>query len=186
MKPIQVTKYETEDGLVFDTEKEAIDHEKGLNTKGILESLNEAIKKMEIPLNGKTPELVPLSYYIDAGCSYASIYNKLKAGNFRYFMLKTSQDAERLAAFIIARKQAKEGKEVKNLSDNYDKIDEMLDETRLDLPCVAFISDYDFLYGDSIGTFLGETEIMEGYCKKNGYNIRLEKTGKETPLNVWL
>ena len=52
MKEIQVTKYETEDGLVFDTKEEAVDHENGINTKGILENLNEAIKKIEIPLEG--------------------------------------------------------------------------------------------------------------------------------------
>ena len=179
MKEIQVTRYETEDGLIFDTYEEAASYEKGLSAVAILKSLDEAIKKMEIPLEGKTPELIPLSYFLDAGCSYTGVYSKLKGAGFRYFNLRTSLDADRLAAYVIARKQAEEGKEVKRHSDNYKEIDEMLDETELgNFPCLAFISDYDYPYGDRIGTFLGEVELIEKYCRHNGYEVTLKKISR--------
>lgn len=180
MKEVQVTRYQTNDGLLFTTKEEAEKHEAGEDIKVLedkMENLDKTLKEIEIPLK-EGMKTAPLDIYLSSGSDGRSLLPKLKEGQFRYFMLRDDKDAETLARYTILKRKHWYKKHDFDQIEWEEKNGTPLTEEDVtrnikEFPCVAFISSENRGYGDMIGTFLGEMEYLKEYCHNNGYTLKL-------------
>ena len=78
MKPIQIKeikKYQTEDGTVFDTEKEALEYVQLTNT-GLYKSLVERVQKLEQELVALRTEVSTKTWFRDAVINRPPMYSE--------------------------------------------------------------------------------------------------------------
>ena len=182
MKEIQVTRYQTDDGLIFRTYEEAMEHEAGKDVPVIedkMASLNKRLSEIEIPLK-EAAKTAPIEMHLTSGGDGRSIIPKLKEGHFRYFRLRNDDDAETLARYTLLARQLWYKKHDPGMLEREERLGTSPTEEDAamyikEYPCTAFISDQLHCYGEEIGTFLGEMERLEEYCANNGYTIKLTR-----------
>ncbi len=174
MKEVTITRYQANDGTLFNTPEECRYYENGGEVDHY-KDVENYVKEMEIQLLQK-PKLVPLEYYVLHKGLDKEMYHRLKAGHFRYFQLLSDQDAEILAQYLVLTHQ-RENRYI--LTEEFDVDDVMAKFKAKKYPCVCFISDLDHGYHDRINTFESEIQLIEKYCKHNGYEMNLTPKAKE-------